>query len=132
MKRERGRPKKSGIRQHGRRFRTAGMMRIKNDVHPLGFAQYDGDSAKDATPLSDYIPSRLPNLDGIGIVRDLILSVAYGCGGWSTANRLLDNPPDRMTADDVTLDRLNRVKQGLLAQGWDYESLRGLCFQSVE
>lgn len=85
-----------------------------------------------ARMLREMIPGRLPNEESANVVRDLILSVAYGCGGWQTANRLLDNPPDRMTADDVTLARLNRIKSALESQGWDYESLRAGLLQTEE
>jgi hypothetical protein len=88
---------------------------------------------KQARMLRDSIPSRLPtDSETRQATLDVILSVAYGCGGWTSANRLLDNPPSRENADDVTLDRLNRIKDSLLSQGWTFEALRAGLLQTEE
>jgi hypothetical protein len=97
-------------------------------------ARFDAQTdRREVTALRDMMPSRLPTDPEVyTAARDAILSVAYGCGGWTSANRLLDNPPDRENADETTLERLNRIKDSLIAQGWTYETLRAGLLQTAD
>lgn len=127
MKRKRGRPSVVSARRSGGFHRRGEKMEV-GDIADLGIEKYDKHVAgrNNATMLRDFIPSRLP-AESADIAKDIILSVAYGCGGWSTfTSHLIDRPPSRMTADAATISKLNRLRKELEFSGYTYDVLRAM------
>ncbi len=125
MQRKRGRPARVDTRKPCG-FHRRGERQDKGEIASLGMARHDvlSDGKREACHLRDYSPSRLP-AESADVARDIILSVAYGCGGWSTfTSHLIERPPCRLTADATVISKLNRLRKELEFAGYDYDTLR--------